>query len=423
MAHNCGYALVANKRHTAQRNAIVQTGESIRTDFWAEQTDRIIFDSFYPFLAYIAASFREPYNCAMHPALHLKVSNKIDINSQAHPLVHLEENGPSATPVFLSQDIRGTESWWPLAPSVRSMEKLWKRIANEGMLVATLLPICIALVSEIYTTSAIQPSQNTTPNRCARLNCCEKPVTDFGIVQGRAFVTGVDRLLYHLTDINYPWHGQDPDDHYRIYIRTSGNAEWYLDLGMYTFNMACVVDTAPYRKYNLAECSRTVPGYFVDKKWTKPCGAHSLLFEPKRYMSVLRDPRAHRISLSNDFGRESVADIVSMMEEIAGRRCRMHEIAYASEFLSLAIKALRQNMCTRDWVNFSPSPKVDFETDEDEEGVMDATPEKEALVRFTNRWAKKVKKGKETREHFSEVAHNLANLPQDVRLKKLGVQN
>ncbi|KAH9480742.1 hypothetical protein JR316_0007342 [Psilocybe cubensis] len=132
-------------------------------------------------------------------------------------------NGAGARLVLLGEQIplmsMGSREWWPTAVSDKVRSKLLRRIVNEGLL----LPILLSIFSEIYTTTALpadeEPKRQVTGKRRVRLTYGQSPISDFGIVKGSTRVVDRDRLAYYNMDDDEFLMGQDPEDHYRIFIK------------------------------------------------------------------------------------------------------------------------------------------------------------------------------------------------------------
>ena len=75
-------------------------------------------------------------------------------------------NGSSAKLILLGDKINcenqgGSVQWWPTAITPQVQSKLYHRIINKGFVLLIVLATCIALVSEIYTTTAVLPSETS----------------------------------------------------------------------------------------------------------------------------------------------------------------------------------------------------------------------------------------------------------------------
>ena len=178
-------------------------------------------------------------------------------------------NWSSAKLILLGDKINcenqgGSVQWWPTAITPQVQSKLYHRIINKGFVLLIVLATCIALVSEIYTTTAVLPSETSEQyTGMCHIRLCHNclPISDFGVAKGAAHVTSQDRIAYYNVDENRFMMGQDPLDHYWIYFITVSGEEYFLDCGMMTFNLTMMVKAEPYCKYALPELS-FVPAYF-----------------------------------------------------------------------------------------------------------------------------------------------------------------
>ncbi|KIM40914.1 hypothetical protein M413DRAFT_28031 [Hebeloma cylindrosporum] len=217
-------------------------------------TDRIDLQSYFPLLACGAHSCHTHPKVSTHPALTHKILNSP--NPTSGEIVKFP-NGVEAKLVLLGESLpdweadmaTASETWWPSALDAKVRDKLKRRILEEGNILSIVLATCIALVAELYTTTAIPTSE--TPKwqptgRRLRLSYDRSPIADLGIVRGSVRVTPQDRLAYYHLERNTFMMGQDPDDHYWIYFTTLAGEEYSLDCGMMTFNFCKMVQTAPY---------------------------------------------------------------------------------------------------------------------------------------------------------------------------------
>lgn len=59
--------------------------------------------------------------------------------------------------------------------------------------------------------------------------------------------------------------GQDPHDHYWIYLLTLAGEEYFLDCGMMTFNLSMKVEASPCCKYALPDLT-FIPAFFYGEE-------------------------------------------------------------------------------------------------------------------------------------------------------------
>uniref|UniRef100_A0A8H7XPR3 Uncharacterized protein n=1 Tax=Psilocybe cubensis TaxID=181762 RepID=A0A8H7XPR3_PSICU len=114
-------------------------------------------------------------------------------------------NSVSAKPIVLgSSHPQGSplEAWWPTAQSDSIRLKLYRRTANEGNHVPIYIALCIGLVAAMYKTTAVA---------CDSAEYDESVPLDY---------SGLVSRLWK----GQAW-GQDPEEHYNIYIQTLSNAE------------------------------------------------------------------------------------------------------------------------------------------------------------------------------------------------------
>lgn len=200
------------------------------------KTDRIDLESFYPFLACLAEASRIHSKKPIHIAQTYTI-----LNSPTRPIKF--PDGSVANLVLLGEPISATadpEVWWPTAPSAEARTKLSLRLRREGYILPILVSLCVSLLRDMYTTTAIRtddPFPGRTKRR-VRLQYHKSPIADFGIVKGMAHVRNHDKLAYYRPSNNLFDKGQSPDEHYWIYFTALNGEEVVLDFGMFSLN-AC----------------------------------------------------------------------------------------------------------------------------------------------------------------------------------------
>uniref|UniRef100_A0A8H7XQW2 MYND-type domain-containing protein n=1 Tax=Psilocybe cubensis TaxID=181762 RepID=A0A8H7XQW2_PSICU len=397
-----------------------------------DKTDRIDIESYWPFLATITTQLRELHNLYTHPALRHRILNTPDLLVQEAPYNIVRDrfssedplsgkqlftfpNGVRAVPIVLGEKIdrkTAAEKWWPSAPSKAARYKLEKRIMSEGHLLPVYLCICLALVSEMYTTTAVPDYESVdveaqaTGRRRVRLTCGSSPISDFGIAQGRLYTKDEQRLGYWFADPNSKTRpgvdrymmGQDPNKHYRIYVETLSGNMWYLDFGSYTFGMAVLVDVQPYRlpgQHNTDYGLEVdfVPGMFYGRQYQKGGGMDSSNFKLDRRFSILRNEKVHDIVQWRKHGVNDVK-IHSLMEDVKGSKCSDAEKEMVIDFLPEAVELIHWNVVKREHLNFPKEPAIDI--DEDFSGNLRSvcTPEFEEKIA---QWARRFRMGKSPR--------------------------
>lgn len=381
--------------------------------------------SFYPLLACIA-QILHMHPDIPHPGLDHKILNSP--NPGSGDIVEFP-NGICAKLVVLGDKIdimqSGSESWWPtaLTPQVRS--KLYRRIVCEGLVLPIVLATCITLVSEIYTTTAVPPSETPdlqcTGRRRVRLYHNRSPLSDFGVAKGSARVTPQDRIAYFNIDENKFMMGQDPHDHYWIYFITISGEEYFLDCGMLTFNLCMMVNGTPYCKYALPDLS-FVPGFFYGEENRRLMPITELTgWKPRERFSMLRDPQIH--NALPDFSEYSEAqgtELISLMDRIAGRTCTALEKELLIKFVHNAAMTLRLNMQNREYLNFPKEPQLAMDKDP---GELDDLPDDEdkAYEKYLRKWSRRYKRGKVTPERLSMAFRAWLDNPHEARMKMAGV--
>ncbi|KAF8955956.1 hypothetical protein BDZ97DRAFT_1672536 [Flammula alnicola] len=388
--------------------------------------DRIDLQSYYPFIASIAhVSHIHPD--IRHPALNHQIVNSPNPNSG--DVVEFP-NGVSAKLVILGKEVLptsvGSMEWWPTGATDKIRHKLLRRITSEGLLLPIVLSIAISLVSEIYTTTAIPPSEQpgwqVTGRRRVRLSYNRSPIADFGIVHGSVPVTHQDRLAYYNIDEHAFLMGQDPTDHYWIYFTTLAGDEYFLDCGMFTFNCCLMVETRPYCRYGMPDM-RFSPAFFFGREQEKAMPLMDRLgWKPRKRFSILRESRLADILRSTDFDYckcHDIPTIYTIMNEIAERDCSDWEKEMMMKFLPNACMIVRLNMQNREYLNFPKEPQVTIETDPGEVISGDSEEDK-AFAVYLKKWARKLKKGKISPDQWESAFRAWQFQPYESRMKMAG---
>ena len=363
-----------------------------------------------------------------HPGLDQQILNSP--NPGSGDIVEFP-NGTCAKLVVLGDKINHeahgeSEQWWPTAISPQVRSKLYRRIVSEGFVLPIVLATCIALVSEIYTSTAVPP--NETPDHQftghRRLRLCHNrlPIADFGVAKGRARVTPQDRIAYYNIDQNRFMMGQDPLDHYWIYFITVSGEEYFLDCGMMTFNLCMMVKGDPYCKYGLPELSY-VPAYFYGEENRRLMPVTELTgWKPRERFSILRNSEIpFKLPGFTEYTTQETKVICSLMDRIAGRTCTALEKKLVMNFISNATMVLVLNIKNREYLNFPREPPLVLEK---EPGELDDLPDSEdgAYVKYLKKWSRRYKRGKVTQERLHEAFKAWLDNPHEARMKMAGME-
>lgn len=378
--------------------------------------------SFYPLLACIAQI------CHMHPDVpHPALGHKI-LNTPKEDIVGFP-NGVCAKLIVLGDEIDASqgesEEWWPTAISPRIRCKLYRRIVCEGFVLPIVLATCIALVSELYTTTAVPP--NETPDqysgrRRVRLSHNRLPIADFGVAKGFARVTPQDRIAYYNIDENKFMMGQDPRDHYWIYFIALSGEEYFLDCGMLTFNLWMMVNGEPYCKHGLPDLS-FVPAYFYGEENRQLIPITELTgWKPQKRFSILRNSEIpFEMPGFTEYSIQQTEVICSLMDRIAGRTCTALEKNLLMKFIPNATRILVLNVQDQEYLNFPKEPQLALEK---EPGELDDLPDSEdkAYVKYLKKWSRRYKRGKVTQERLEKAFRAWLDNPHEARMKMAGVE-
>lgn len=291
-----------------------------------------------------------------------------DVNPGTHP--YRLPNGYKSKIVMLGDKKpieylhASPKTWWPLAQSESVASKLHRRIGRGGNLLPITTAVCIALLSEIYTTTSgpdAKPHPAQHPKR-VRLKYRSSPIADFGIAVGSADVKNQDRLAFWTLEDNSVRIDQDPREHYWIYFTTLRGETLYLDCGLFTFDMCMMVGTQPYLSPELHNMFPWAPAFFRDTilRHNAPPIEHE-----RRRVSVLRNETLHQAVMHSTEGYDDEdCDIFSnFMQEVAAKKPTEKDDLFLGTFAVMAGVHIRQNLRSGGWKNFPTEPPMAFETD------------------------------------------------------------
>ncbi|KAJ7159159.1 hypothetical protein C8R43DRAFT_994937 [Mycena crocata] len=365
------------------------------------KTDRIELETYYPFLACMADAFHFNQDKPLHPAMTHVIVNSPNPYSRPTPF----PDGSAANlvlwgdPINLATDM-GSARWWPSALTDKVRGKFLRRLVREGYTLAVTTSICLALLAEMYTTTAVSAadSPNGEPERRTRLTYKSSPIADFGVVAGSVDVKSQDKLAYlSLSNMSFT-RGQDPDDHYWIYFTTIRGEEILLDCAMFTFNMCLLITAAPYQCNDLPSID-VAPAFFRERYVDRHTpDMHS---ERKR-MSILRNSDMHRAVAYplQDHGLDM--DIVrGFMETLAGRAMTSMELTLTRKSTVVNYAAVAINLENRAWANWPATPVIGIEGDPGELDNLDDDDEDGSWFEYMKKWRSMNKKGNADKEELN----------------------
>ncbi|KAF7314647.1 MYND-type domain-containing protein [Mycena kentingensis (nom. inval.)] len=371
------------------------------------KTDKLGLDKFYPFIACMAGAAHMHNAKPAHPALRRVIVNRP--NPGTRPVGF--PDGSAANLVILGEPLRdqsemGSATWWPGALTDKVRSKFFRRIANEGGTLPILTAVCLALLSEIYTTTAEGKTRRRT-----RLAYKSSPIADFGIAAGSAKVTSQDRLAYLIggdgdtdPEAGMFFGGQDPNDHYWLYFTTIRGETVTLDCGMFTWNNCIAVDAAPYST-NVKGLPPMglgwMPAFWREREMD---GSTPEMYTERIRASVLRNQQLQDVvETAGPEGHESrhVGIVSRFMQGLARREMSQEELGFAFAILYQNEAALRDVVATRRWEQWPDSPQMGIEMDP-QEVAENALDDDEAWAKYLRKF-KKAKKAGADREELNEA--------------------
>ncbi|KAI0781954.1 hypothetical protein C8Q75DRAFT_886665 [Abortiporus biennis] len=344
------------------------------------KTDRIAFDSFYPFIAWMIASIH-----ASSQPVHFSLKHPIksDINPTAHP-VRCPDGWEAKLLVVDDTIPEDLEAWTPAVAF-----KMKRRIINSGFVLPIVTSVAVAILAEMYTTT----SGANSKERRYRFKYKSSPIADFGIAHGSAKVTPQDRIAYYRTSDGSVVRDQDPDDHYWLYLKTARGEELSLDCAMFTFNMCQVVNTKGYIE-GPNPLPDVIPAFLEERTMRK--NAPSLHVERKR-VSILRNTRFHDAIRHTEevFQHSLLKPFIDMMGELSGRTITREEKDLFTFCCYQNSMNLANCLKRRSWERYPPSPSLGIEGDP---GELDDLDDKSAA------WYKRMEAAKKEEKRHQKGA-------------------
>lgn len=356
------------------------------------KTDRIDLGVYYPLLALIAEKCR--MNVQTHPpdGVHFAINHQIlNHPSPDSPPVVLP-GGYEARPVILGNEIPLSldmdKKWWPKAPSAQVAAKLKRRIMQGGNLLPINIAICLALLSEIYTTDS---SKGGEPR--LRLAYKSSPIADFGIVVGDAIVQPQDRLAYYDAATGNITVDQDPREHSWIYFTTLRREDIFLDCGMFHFNACILVSTKGYCPPEISGALPAAPALFFGREMRE--GVPGMPWKERERFSVLRNENLQTAiqhtprTLTFD-DRINIWDFLENCQ--GGKESTIRQRQLVDFYTVVAMDAVRRSLESSEWKKFPNEVTQAIDTDPGERDYTRFT--EQDWEQHLARWQKQINQAK-----------------------------
>jgi len=358
----------------------------------AGRTDRIDLGVFYPLLALIAEKCR--LNVRTHPpdGVHFAVNHRILNNPSPDTPPVVLPGGYEARLVILGDEIPMSvdmiKEWWPDAPAPRVASKLQRRITRGGNLLPVNIAICIALLSEIYTTDS---SQDSKPR--IRLAYKSSPIADFGIVVGDAIVQPQDRLAYYDSTTGNITIDQTPHEHSWIYFTTIRGEDIFLDCGMFHFNSCVCVSTEGYCPREVSEMFPAVPALFYDREMRN--GVPGMPWKERRRFSVLRNENLQTAIQHTPYvlafdDRINIWDFLENCQDDKESTIAQRDLV--DLYAIVAMDAIQKSLESSEWKKFPREVIQGIETDPSERDYTNVTAQD--WEQHLARWQKQINQAK-----------------------------
>jgi hypothetical protein len=358
------------------------------------KTDRIDLGAYYPLLAFIAEKCR--MNVQTHPpdGAHFAINRQILNDPTPDAPTTVLPGGYEARPVILGGEVPisadAINKWWPGAPSPQVASKLQRRIMRGGNPLPVNIAICVALLSEIYTTDS---SKDSKPR--VRLAYRSSPIADFGIVVGDAIVQPQDRLAYYDSVSGNVTVDQDPRQHSWIYFTTIRREDIFLDCGMFHFNACTWVTTEGYCPREMSETFPVVPALFYGRDTRN--GVPGMPWKERKRFSVLRNENLQTAIQHTPHGltfddRINIWDFLENCQDDKESTIRQRKLV--DLYTIVAMDAIEKNLESSEWKKFPSEENVmqGVEKDPSERDYTNAT--ERDWEQHLARWQKQINQAK-----------------------------
>lgn len=356
---------------------------------------------YYPLLALIAEKCR--MNVQTHPpdGVHFAINHQIlNHPSPDSPPVVLP-GGYEARPVILGDEIplsvNMDKRWWPNAPSPQVASKLKRRIIRGVNHLPINIAICVALLSEIYTTDS---SKGSKPR--IRLAYKSSPIADFGIVVGEAIAKPQDRLAYYDSATGNVTVDQDPLEHSWIYFTTVRREDIFLDCGMFHFNACTVVSTKGYCPPDTSETFPIVPALFYAREMRN--GVPGMPWKERERFSVLRNGNLQQAIQHTPYTLtfDDRINIWDFLENCQGdKESTIGQRRLVDLYTVVAMDAVRRSLESDEWKKFPTEVSQGIETDPGERDYTSLT--EQDWEQHLARWKKQIDQSKKEAKKRREV--------------------
>lgn len=327
------------------------------------KTDRIDLGLYYPLLAFIAEKCR--MNAQTHPpaGVPFPINHQILNNPSPGCSPVLLPGGYEARPVVLGREIPLAfdmdREWWPTAPSPQVASKLKRRIIRGGNHLPINIAICVALLSEIYTTDSRMGGEPRT-----RLAYKSSPIADFGIVVGDAIVKPQDRLAYYDAATGNITVDQDPHEHTWIYFTTLRGEDIFLDCGMFYFNLCTCVSTKGFCPSEASNMFPIVPALFYGRDMRS--GVPGMPWKERARFSVLRNENLQSAIQHTPYTLtfDDRINIWDFLENCQGdKESTIRQRQLVDLYTMVAMDAVQKSLESNAWKNFPNEIAQSIETD------------------------------------------------------------
>lgn len=286
----------------------------------------------------------------------------------------------------MSVDMVG--KWWPSAPSPSVASKLKRRILRGGNPLPINIAICVALLSEIYTTDS---SKGSNPR--IRLAYKSSPIADFGIVVGDARVTPQDRLAYYDSVTGNITVDQDPREHSWIYFTTIRGEDIFLDCGMFHFNACVCVPTEGYCSRDISQTFPAVPALFYSREMRN--GVPGMPWKERGRFSVLRNENLQNAIQHTPYNltfddRINIWHFLENCQDDKESTIRQRNLV--DLYTIVAMDAIQKSLESSNWKTFPAEVAQGIEKDPSEPDYTNAT--EQDWEQHLARWKKQINQAK-----------------------------
>ncbi|KAG8951482.1 hypothetical protein FRC04_006014 [Tulasnella sp. 424] len=320
------------------------------------KVEQVDIESLYGYLACLGHELRimsQGIEGALHPGIsHRILNNPSPQLCKPEPIPGSEDPADQAVHVQLGSHLESEElapTWWPQATSQYDRLRLLRRIAFDGYDFHLHWVTTFGILWVLY----------TNRSKC-KIKYKNSPIADFGLAHGKVEIPSQDRLVYILSDGSV-LRGQDPDDHWWIYVRNARGDEAILDLGAYTWNVATFVPTAPYKEF---EPLNLGPAVFQALDADETANPGKLKYTEHERFSVLTDKAFGSAIIDKPTSKDPLPELFERLEVILQKKLDETEKKVVQLWIERTFMKLTHVIFEGDWKKWPAAAPTEVDVEE-----------------------------------------------------------